>query len=792
MKVTCNWLKEYVDCSWDWPELVERLTLSGTELEGADDLGARFAGIVVGHVLECGRHPGADRLSVCRVDAGDEVRTVVCGAPNVAAGQKVALALPGARLPGGMEIRPAKIRGVESSGMICAEDELGLGEDHAGILVLDPALEPGQPLAVALGLDDVALDFEVTPNRPDCLSVLGIAREVRALNGASLRLPPSVVDEDGAAAGTSISVRVETPADCPRYVARVVRGVRIGPSPGWLQRRLRAVGLRPINNVVDVTNYVLMELGQPLHAFDLARLTDASIVVRRARPGESLETLDGVSRELTEEILVIADGRRPVAVAGVMGGAASEVTEQTTDLLLESACFEPRRVRCGRSLLQMQTEASMRFERGVDREMTPLAADRAARLIAELAGGKVAPGAVDVAAEPPTPVLVHARVSRVNQILSTRHTAAAITRVLELLGCRVTVQGDLLEVAVPSFRPDLRREADLIEEVGRIQGYDGIPGSSQARAPWLRPLERPFALRRTLREHLAGLGFDEAMTNTVVESRWLRLIDEEAAAVRLTNPPTEGQACLRTSLIPSLLDVARRNLNQRLDAVRVFELGRCFRQAPSQERPGEELRLAALWTGRRSASPWQADRQEADLLDLKGALEALLEDPSLAFAAEEHPCLRRGRAARIELAGEACGYLGEAAPTLCAGFDIDRPVYIFELRFQSLLEHWQTQVPTAVPLPRFPAIARDLALVLSEDTAAARVAVEIRAACPDLIEEVELFDLYQGDQIPDGHKSLAFALRFRAPDRTLADEEADAAVREVLERLKERCGAVLR
>lgn len=792
MKVTYNWLKEYVDLAWDWRELVDRLTMSGLALEGVEELGTQYQGVVIGHVLECHPHPAADHLAVCQVDLGRAVHTIVCGAPNVAAGQKVAVALPGTRLPSGLEVRKTQIRGVESAGMICAEDELGLSEDHSGIAVLSPDLIPGQPFAPQFGLDDVVLDFEVTPNRPDCLSVLGIAREIRALTGAELRIPPHAVAESGRPTATSIAIAIETPEDCPRYVGRVIRGVRVGPSPAWLQRRLRAVGLRPINNVVDATNYVLMELGQPLHAFDLRWLAEARIAVRRARPGESLCTLDGVRRELTEEVLVIADGQQAVAVAGIMGGANSEVSEATTDILLESAYFDPRRVRRGRSLLQMQTEASMRFERGVDWAMTPVAADRAARLIAELAGGQVAPEPIDLFPNPPKVPCIRARVSRVNQLLATHLEIPAIARSLSLLGCQVEPNGDELRVIPPTYRPDLQREADLIEEVGRLYGYDRIEGSQKSRAPWLKPLDRHSSLGRRLRQRLIGLGFDEVMSNTIVENRWLTQIGDEPLAVRLANPPTETQGVLRTSLIPSLLEVACRNLNQRLPSVAIFELGKCFRQLAGKRYPQEYLLLSGLLTGRRSASPWKADHREVDFLDLKGALEALLDHPGLRFVPADHPCLRPGWSARLELGHFPCGYAGEVRSSLCASFDIKRPVYIFELEFEALVERGWGQARVFSPLPKFPPIERDLAVVLPVEVNSDQVSEEIRAAAPSLIEVVELFDLYQGDQIPAGHKSLAFSIRLRSPDRTLADEQADAVIGEILKRLEARFGAVQR
>ena len=400
MKITYNWLKEYADFPWDWPELVERLTMAGLEREGVEDLGQRYAGIAVGQVLQRQPHPHADRLSLCQVDVGNATRPIVCGAPNVAPGQKVAVVLPGGRLPDGTQIRKTRIRGVESEGMICSQAELGLGPDAEGILVLPDELQVGAPFAAQVGLAEVVLDFEVTPNRPDCLSLLGIAREVRALTGAPLRLPPHAVAEAGPPTVSSAAVSIEDPQGCPRYVARLIRNVRIGPSPLWLQHRLRAVGMRPINNVVDATNLVMLELGQPLHAFDLGRLAGSRIAVRRARPGEELETLDGARRPLDEEILVIADGEKPVAVAGVMGGLHSEVTARTADILLESAYFSPAAVRRGRVRLGLHTEASMRFERGADWEMAPLAGDRAALLIAQLAGGQVAPAPLDVYPRP--------------------------------------------------------------------------------------------------------------------------------------------------------------------------------------------------------------------------------------------------------------------------------------------------------------------------------------------------------------------------------------------------------
>ncbi len=793
MKITYNWLKEYVDFSWGWPELVERLIMAGLEQEGVVDLAERYEGVVVGRVLECHNHPDADRLSVCRVDIGTAEHTIVCGAPNVAASQKVPVILPGFHLPDGTRIKKAKIRGVESSGMICSEVELGLGEDTSGILVLPAEVEIGQSFAAQTGLQDVVLDFEVTPNRPDCLSLLGLAREVRALTGAELKIPPREVDQKGPSTAASIAIQIEDPQGCPRYVGRVLRGVKVGHSPPWLQQRLRAVGQRPINNIVDATNYAMLELGQPLHAFDLNKLEEGRIVVRRARSGEQLQVLDGTRCELNQEILVIADGQKPVALAGIMGGDNSEVTEETTDILLESAYFDPVRVRRGSALLGLHTEASMRFERGADFAMPPQAIDRVAHLIAALTGAQVAPDPLEVYPHPQQRQPIRARIPRINQLLATQLSGDAIGRILELLGCAVDHHGDEMEVVVPSFRPDLQREVDLIEEVGRIHGYDNIEGSRTIKAPLGHADDRTAATTSKIRHRLAGLGLDEVMSNTIVEQKWLELAGRNAGEIlALANPPSEAQGVLRSTLVPSLLDVARRNFNQRAPTVAIFELGKCFTAVPGQPGLRERLHLAGLLAGRRSASTWHADHREADLLDLKGLLEAFLEDGDPRFAPDACSPCRKGHCARLRINGFDLGYLGEAAPGLLSGFAIERPVYIFELDFQVLLEQWHRRSSTFRPLARFPAIERDLAVVLRQDISTGEVVEQIRRTAPELIESVDLFDLYQGDQIAAGHKSLAFSLRLRSPEKTLKDEQANQIVDKVLKNLKKAFDADLR
>ncbi|MBM3280562.1 MAG: phenylalanine--tRNA ligase subunit beta [Candidatus Handelsmanbacteria bacterium] len=789
MKITYNWLKEFTEVPWDWPELIERLTMTGLEREGVEDLAGRYRGVVVGRVLERRPHPNADRLSVCQMDLGGAPQTIVCGAPNVAAGQKVAVILPGHKLPDGAEIRRSRIRGVESAGMICSQAELGLGSDADGILVLPEDLQVGAPFAAQVGLAEVVLDFGVTPNRADCLSLLGLAREVRALTGRPLRLPPHQVFESGEPTAQSTSVSIEDPQGCLRYAARVIRNVHIGPSPLWLQHRLKALGMRPINNVVDATNLVMLELGQPLHAFDLARLAESRIVVRRARPGEELETLDGGRHALDGELLVIADGEKPVALAGVMGGLHSEVRSQTTDLLIESAYFDPVRVRLGRNRLGLNTEASMRFERGADWEMAPLAADRAAFLIAQLAAGQVAPQPIDVYPAPLSCPRVPLRLERLNGLLATALDGSECRRILELLGCQVESAAGPLQVQVPSFRPDLRREVDLIEEVGRIYGYERIPPSPVAQIS-LTPAPSAHAQSNQWRRQLAGLGLDEVVTNTIIERKWLELAGEEGEPVILANPPTESLCTLRPTLLPSLLEAARRNFNQRAERVAIFELGKCFSRQEGRRR--EALCLSGLWAGRASASPWKAASRPVEFLDLKGLLEVFLEPAAPRLEALAHPLCRPGHGAAILAGDQPLGLLGQLRPAIAASFDLDLPIYIFDLNCQALAEALAPRERGFRPLPKFPPIERDLAVVLRAEAPAALVVAQARAAAPGLIEAVEVFDHYQGDQIPAGYKSLAFTVRLRSTERTLEDREATEAVEQILRRLAEAFDARLR
>ncbi len=803
MKITRSWLADYVEVDWDIEELVERLTMAGLEEEAVEDLGARLDGVIVGHVLDRAQHPNADRLSVCTVDVGESApRTIVCGALNVDTGQRVAVILPGSTLPDGTRIGEAKLRGVASSGMICSEAELELGTDASGIMVLPSDYSVGTPYADAAGLNDVVIDFEVTPNRPDCLSIVGIAREVSALSQRPLNLPRFELDAQGPPVETTCRVDIDDTVGCPRYVARILRGIQVAPSPSWLQNRLRAVGQRPINNVVDVTNFVMLELGQPLHAFDLARLREGRIVVRRAIPGEPLQTLDGTDQKLTPEDLVIADGVGPVALAGIMGGANSEVDDSTTDILLESAFFDRRTVRQTASRLGLRTEASARFERGADVAMAAFASERAADLLAQITGGVIDDGAIDVYPAPTSLPQIPLRPERASQLLSANIDSEECRRILQALGCVVDRGSDQdLVVTVPAFRPDLEREVDLVEEVGRIHGYHQVEGAEIVRGPIPQQPRGGYEIARSLREGLVELGLDEIISPSIVDDRWTQLMG--TTACRLANPPAEGVSHLRTSLLPGLFDVARRNFNQRQSGVGLFEVGRVFSPHPGSL-PDESLLVGGLMAGQASASAWRGDHRDVDVLDLKGVVDALLLDSESGRGSghgsevtyepidESVGFLRAGQGARILRNGETIGHWGQAHRDLCAAFDVDRDVYIFEIQGTSVARLWSEWGNDYVPLPKFPPIERDLAVVLDTGVAAGQIIEEIRRVDPTLVETVEVFDVYTGDQVETGKHSLAFSLSLRSDSGTLEDRDADQVIDRILKRLGDAFGARLR
>ncbi|MCH8191414.1 MAG: phenylalanine--tRNA ligase subunit beta [Chloroflexi bacterium] len=797
MKVPLSWLKAYVDIEDDPREVARRLTLAGIEADSVTFIGEGWDKIVVGQVTAVAPHPNADRLRLATVDTGEGKETVVCGAPNVAAGQKIAFAGLGARLIDAHSgessaLKAAKIRGVESRGMVCSERELGISDEHEGILVLPDDATVGAPLSDVLG--DVVFEFSVTPNRPDCLSVLGIAREVGALTGRKVREPALDYTEAGEPVERLARVEIRDPDLCPRYIATVVTGVTIGPSPRWMQDRLNAAGMRPINNIVDVTNYVMLEYGQPLHAFDLDTLAERRIVVRRAGDGESMTTIDGLQRSLTPDMLVIADAERPVALAGVMGGFDSEVGDGTTSVLLEAACFDGVNNRSTSRVVGLRSEASLRFEKGLSPDLPLPAARRATQLMVELAGGVAAEGVVDVYPGRRARKPVRITLERTQRLLGVEVSMAEMARVLESLGFEVERGGgDALEVVVPYWRTDIAIEDDLIEEVVRIKGYDWVPTSTRAGdLPAYEPAPM-LALKDTVREAMVSSGLIEVVTYSLTNKD----VRDKAEAggpepMRLANPLSSELEELRTSLRGGLLQTLEANQRGQQGGIRLFEVGRVF-LPKADSLPDEREVLAAVLTGPRRDSFWQSEDGELGFFDGKGVLEALF--AGLGLSADYRPAtdslLHPGRTASVTLADQAIGLLGELHPRALKAFDLfNRTVAYFELDLTALLALAPDKARAYEPVPRYPGLVRDLALVVDASISAETVRGIIQST--PLVREASLFDVYTGDQLPTGKKSLAYRIVYQSPGRTLTNEEAERTQERLLQRLQQELGATLR
>ncbi len=797
MNVSYRWLKDLLSgLDKTAAEVADHLALRGAPVEGMDSPGEALGDIVVGRVLEAGPHPNADRLSLCVVDGGEGAVQVVCGAPNVKAGAFYPFAPVGAVLPGDFKIKKAKIRGERSEGMLCSAKELGLGADHAGIMELEGDYTPGEPFVAALGLDDTTLDVEITANRGDLLSHVGVARELVGPDGDPPRLPalPDAPELDlayevgqGAAEAGGVRIELADPDLCPRYLGAVIRGVEVGPSPEWLKERLRGAGARPINNVVDATNYVMLELGQPLHAFDLDTLAESTVVVRRARADEkTFTTLDDEERTLSPEMLLICDAAEPLAIAGVMGGADSEVGDATTDVLLECALFHPPSIRSTRNALGMSTDASYRFERGVDPEGMRLALERAVALILATAGGTVDGPVLDARAgtdghEAP---VVPLRLARIEHVLGVPLEADRVRALLAPLGFELVAEEDgTLRFRVPGWRVyDVTREIDLIEEVARTHGYDRFPEELGSYRPNTVPDHPLFRLEDDLRDLLVGRGFMEAQTPAFVS--------EAEGDVKVTNPLNTREPYVRRTLLPSLARRVEYNLARGNRDVRLFELGTSFRSVPGCERPHEETHLALAFTGRRQPPHWSAEDEAFTFWDLKGILE------------EAAGAAWRG-GVRVEVAEEADGPFAHDACVVRVDDRVvgrggrlredvvDLPVWagaVWGVELALPDEPAPAPVPVFEPLPAHPAVERDLALLVPDGVEGGALLERIREVAGDLLEEASLFDLYQGEGLPEGTRSLAFSLRFRRPDRTLKDKEVDRAVQRVLSTLEEESG----
>ncbi len=809
MKLPLSWLKDYVDVDLAPKELASLLTFSGTEVEGIRTIGGDFTGIVVGEILTCERHPNADRLTVCQVNSGTETLTVVCGAPNAAAGLKVPLAVIGVTLPNGLKIKKAKVRGVESFGMMCAADELGLSEDHSGLMVLPADTRVGTPFTEIAGPPETVLELEVTPNRPDCLSMIGMAREVATLLGKPLRIPAPVVKEESRSVESLASVALEDPAGCPRYTARVLSGITIAPSPSWMQRRLAAAGIRPINNVVDVTNYVMLECGQPLHAFDYELLDGHRIVVRRAKPGETMSTLDSAAREINPEMLMIADGRRPVAVAGVMGGAGSEIRDVTKTVLLESAYFKPSDIRKTSKKLGLSTDSSYRFERGVDVENIEWASRRAAQLMVEMGGGVAAKGCIDVFPSKPARGQVTLRFDRARDLLGIAITNDQVVSIFKALGLGIVSRDAACCVAeIPAYRVDLLQEADLIEEIARIHGLDKIPSPSPVAKIVPGAEDRATRALLAFRGNLVGLGLSEIMNYSFLSEKLLDLVGfgEAAKRVVLPNPISADHTVLRDSFIPQMIETLGKNRARQAREAALFELGRVFCKDEAGRNAEVDRVCVGLMgpVGRPGMLKSQPVKDEEMFQWIKGILESLLaaqhvpsivsgglSRPDVTLSMMPSPCFEEGRAVRIRIAGADCGVMGLVGDRVRAEWRLTDPVAVLELDLAPLLAN-ALRIPVSRAIGTFPCVDRDVAMVVEDGVShEAIVATMWKAAPPELVD-IRLFDIYRGENLGKGRKSVAYSLTYRSMEKTLTDEVANAFHDKVKAALKTELAAEFR
>lgn len=815
MKVSTEWLADYVSLeNVAAEELAEKITRAGIEIDEIENRNKGVTKVVVGYVKSKEKHPDADKLNICIVDAGQEEELqIVCGAKNVDAGQKVPVALVGAKLPGGLEIKKAKLRGALSQGMICSAKELGLNdkllpkEQQEGILVLPESLHIGTPIGQVLGLDDQVLEFDLTPNRSDCLSMIGAAYEVGAILGRDVKLPNPEKElvEIADAADSHISVKISSPEHCSHYAARYITDVKIGPSPQWMQNRLMAAGVRPINNIVDITNYVMLEYGQPLHAFDANQLTGGAIDVRLAKEGETLVTLDGQERKLEPHMLLITDGVQPVGLAGVMGGLNSEVTDNTVNILLESAKFDGGTIRKTSRQLGLRSEASLRFEKEVDPNAVIPALNRAAALICRYAGGAVHKGIVEAGSAATEDKVIVLSFDKLNRFLGTELSMLEVKTIFSRLhfSCADTAQG-ILEVKVPSRRGDISRDVDLIEEIARLYGYDNIPTTAIEGPTTPGAYTKPQALRRDIRRLFTHGGWQDVISYSFThpdETALFPALTEGARAIKLAMPMSEERSVLRTSIIPQLLDVAAYNANRKQTDLALFEMGNVFYSQEEEltTQPKEIPVLTLLLCGSRGPKQWNQTPEAVDFFDLKGALETLFEylglQDSIIYVANQPQGYHPGRSASVYLTVEGgaqllLGTMGQVHPELQQERDLG-DVYTAEILLQPLYEHANEEIKYR-ELPRFPASERDIAVVVDDSVEAGAMLAAIREAAGELLQSVQVFDVFTGSKLGEGKKSVAISIVYRHNERTLTDEEVSSAHAAVVDRLEQTFHAELR
>ncbi len=800
MYVSYKWLQDYVDLTGISPEeLAEKITRTGIEVEDVEKKGEKLKKIVVGHVLTCEDHPNSDHLHLCQVDIGEEEPVqIVCGAPNVAAGQKVIVAKAGARIAGNVKIKKGKIRGEVSHGMICSLQELGFDgkvvpKEYAdGIFVLPEDAEVGADALSLLNLDDAVLELSITANRADCMSMLGVAYETAAIFGKEVKLPEATVSETNEQARDYISVRVES-EDSPIYTAKVIKNVKIGPSPLWLQNKLMAAGIRPHNNVVDITNYVLLEYGQPLHAFDYDRFGSKEVLVRKAYEGEKMVTLDGTERTLRQEDLVITNGKEPVALAGVMGGLDSEVKDDTTTILLESAYFNGTSIRRTSRYHGLRSEASSRFERGIDPTRVRQASERAAALIAELAGGEVLEGTVAHEELRVEPVTVQVDRTKINRFLGTDLSIKEVEDMIQKLQFEYTLDNETFVVHIPSRRWDISIPEDMYEEIARIYGYDKIPTTLPVGAQTLGHLTPYQQKRRVVREVLEGAGLLQATTYSLTsKEKFGQFALQPAEPVQLSMPMSEEHAILRDTLIPHLLDSISYNRARKNSDVGLYEIGKVFYGKGAHVQPEEVEHLAVALTGLYVNHPWQGEKVPVDFYTVKGILGALFERLQLAgirYEKAEIDGMHPGQTAKIYVNDEVVGFLGKVHPTREKEYDV-KNVFVFELDLEKLI-NMKSPFLSYTTIPKFPGITRDIALVVDQTQTAGELKDIIVSAGGKLLKEVNVFDVYVGDKVPENKKSVAFTLKYSDPERTLTDDEVNQVHENVVAALQS-AGAELR
>jgi phenylalanyl-tRNA synthetase beta chain len=802
MRVSLNWLKDYVDIDISAKDLAERLTMSGLEVEALEPLGQSLQEIMVAKILSIRRHPDADRLFICHMDTGDGEVPVVCSAPNLKTGAMVPMALPGTQLPGGMIVEESQIRGERSVGMLLAEDEMGLTDDHTGIMMLPPDLSPGAKVPEVVPLEDWAFDISLTPNRPDCACVMGVAREIAAITGQKLKYPEIKIVEGKKPIKDLTDVTIVDPEGCPRYAAGMIQGVELQPSPFWMRYRLHASAVRSINNVVDVTNYVLLEMGQPLHAFDYDRLGENRIVVKRAEEGEIFSTLDGQSHTLNKEILMICDGERSVAVAGIMGGLNSEIFAGSTNVLVESAYFDPKTIRRGSKTLALSTEASYRFERGIDIEGVITALRRAMMLMHQLAGGEIINGVIDNYPRPFSAPVIDLRIDKTNDFLGTSLSQETIAGYLTALQMGVEkVDPNVIRVTAPAFRVDITREIDLMEEVARLEGYDKILVTS----PHIRPSDEGdmpgFILRDKAKEIMVGLGFAEIITYSFISPDSAEFLRAEKDSplrsfVKLLNPLIIDQSVMRTSLVPGLLDGIRTNIHHGEKDLKLFEWGNVFIHSEKAELPEEEPFLASIMTGFSEQKGWYQEERSVDFYDVKGAVEAFLislgVDGFLFKRDLIPPYYHPDFSSQIHFGDSVIGHVGQILPGVMKSYDLESVIaYLFEVDMKALLEK-MPEKKAFEPYARFPAVFRDISLIVERRVASAEVQKIIEGEAGGLIEAVKLYDLYEGGKLDPSEKALTFRICYRSKKGTLDGKEINRLHGAIINQIRQKTGGRLR